>query len=416
MSWGSCCSMLSYCMCWRFLFMLWCPGVHVVQCCLITCVHIFCSSCDVLGFIWTKNVNTCNKTTLNNTNPRTSQHEQKTWTHVIRQHWTTWTPGHHNMNKKRERCPGVHVVQCCLITCDHVFCSCCDVLGFILFNVVLLHVFTLFVHVVMSRGSWTKNVNTCNKTTLKNMNPRKSQHEQKTWIHVIRQHWTTRTPGHHHMNKKRGVHVFCSCCAVLGFVLFNVVLLHVFTFFVHVVMSWGSCCSMLSYYMCSRFLFMLWYPGVHVVQCCLITNIEQHEPQDITTWTKNVNTCNKTTLNNMNPRTSQHEQKTWTHVIRQHWTTSCLITCVHVFCSCCDVLGFMLFNVVLLHVFTFFVHVVMSWGSCCSMLSYYKNVNTCNKTTLNNMNPWTSQHEQKTWTHVIRQHWTTWTPGHHKMK
>ena len=79
-----------------------------------------------------------------------------------------------------------------------------------------------------------------------------------------------------------------------GFVLFNVVLLHVFTFFVHVVMSWGSCCSMLSYY-----------------------------------------------------------------------------TCVHVFCSCCDVLGFVLFNVVLLHVFTFFVHVVMSWVSCCSMLSYY---------------------------------------------
>jgi hypothetical protein len=87
-------------------------------------------------------------------------------------------------------------------------------------------------------------------------------------------------------------HVFCSCCDGLGFVLFNVVLLHVFTFFVHVVMSWGSCCSMLSYYMCSRFLFMLWCPGVHVVQCCLIT------------W-----------------RTSQHEQKTWTHVIRQHWTT-----------------------------------------------------------------------------------------------
>jgi hypothetical protein len=144
------------------------------------------------------------------------------------------------------------------------------------------------------------------------------------------------------------VHVFCSCCDVLRFMLFNVVLLHVFTFFVHVVMSWGSRCSMLSYYMCSRFLFMLWCPGVHVVQCCLIT-------------------------------------------------------CVHVFCSCCDVLGFVLFNVVLLHVFTFFVHVVMSWGSCCSMLSYYM----CSR--------FLFQHEQKTWTHVIRQHWTTWTPGHHNM-
>ena len=28
----------------------------------------------------------------------------------------------------------VHAVQCCLITCDHVFCSCCDVQGFMLFN------------------------------------------------------------------------------------------------------------------------------------------------------------------------------------------------------------------------------------------------------------------------------------------
>ena len=92
----------------------------------------------------------------------------------------------------------VRVVQCCLITCVHVFCSCCDVLGFVLFNVVLLHVFTFFVHVF-------------------------------------------------------GVHVVMSC----GFMLFNVVLLHVFTFFVHVVMSRGSCCSMLSYYMCLRFLFML---------------------------------------------------------------------------------------------------------------------------------------------------------------
>ena len=95
-----------------------------------------------------------------------------------------------------------------------------------------------------------------------------------------------------------------------------VVLLHVFTFFVHVVMSWGSCCSMLSYYMCSRFLFMVCCPGVHVVQCCLII-------------------------------------------------------CVHVVCSCGDVLGIMMFNVVLLHVFSCFVHGVMSWGSCCSMLSYY---------------------------------------------
>jgi hypothetical protein len=140
-------------------------------------------------------------------------------------------------------CPGIHVVQCCLITCVHVFCSCCDVLGFMLLNVVLLHVFTFFVHVVMSWGScstWTKNVNTCNKTTLNNMNLRTSQHEQKTWTHVIRQHWTTWTPGHYNMNKNR--------CDILGFMLFNVVLLHVFTFFVHVVMSWGSCCSMLSYY------------------------------------------------------------------------------------------------------------------------------------------------------------------------
>jgi hypothetical protein len=143
-----------------------------------------------------------------------------------------------------------------------------------------------------------------------------------------------------------------------------------------------------------------------------------------------VNTCNKTTLNNMNPRTSQHEQKTWTHEKRKsrflfmlwcpgvHVVQCCLITCVHVFYSCCDVLGFMLFNVVLLHVFTFFVHVVMSWGSCCSMLSYYmcsRFFNTCNKTTLNNMNPRTSHHEQKTWTHVIRQHWTSWTSGHHNM-
>jgi hypothetical protein len=207
-------------------------------------------------------------------------------------------------------CPGVHVVQCCLITCVHVFNSCCDVLGFMLFKQ----------HEPQDITTWTKNVNTCNKTTLNNMNPRTSQHEPKTWTHVIRQHW-------------------------------------------------GSCCSMLSYYMCSRFLFMVWCPGVHVVQCCLITCVHVFS-----------------TLNNMNPRTSQHEQKTWTHVIRQHWTTwipghynmnknrvvqCCLITCVHVFCSCCDILGFMLFNVVLLHVFTVFVHVVMSWGSCCSMLSYY---------------------------------------------
>jgi hypothetical protein len=118
------------------------------------------------------------------------------------------------------------------------------------------------------------------------------------------------------------VHGFYSCCDVLGFMLFNVVLLHVFTFFVHVVMSCGSCCSMLSYYMCSRFLFLLWCPGVDVFQWCLITCVHGFcSCCDITTWTKNVNTCNETTLNNMNLRTSQHEQKTWTHVIRQHWTT-----------------------------------------------------------------------------------------------
>jgi hypothetical protein len=156
-------------------------------------------------------------------------------------------------------CAGVNVFQCCLITCVHVFCSCCEVLGFMLFNVVLLHVFTFFVHDNIEQHelqditTWTKNVNTCNKTTLNNINPRISQHEQKTWSHVIRQHWTTWTPGHHNI------------------MFFNVVLLHVFTFFVHVVMSRGSCCSMLSYYMCSGFLFMLWCPGVHVVQCWLIT-------------------------------------------------------------------------------------------------------------------------------------------------
>jgi hypothetical protein len=154
------------------------------------------------------NMITSNKTTLNNMNPRTSQHEQKTWTHVIR--LMLW-------------CPGVHVVQCCLITCVHVFYSCCDVLGFMLFNVGLLHVITFFVHV--------KNVNTCNKTTLNNMNPRTSQHEQKTWSHVIRQH-----SGVHVVQccLITCVHVFCSCCDVQGFMLFNVVLLHVFTFFVHV--------------------------------------------------------------------------------------------------------------------------------------------------------------------------------------
>jgi hypothetical protein len=248
-----------------------------------------------------------------------------------------------------------------------------------LFNVVLLHVFTFFVHVVMSWGSC------CSMLSYYMC----SQHEQKTWTHVIRHHWTTWAPGHHNMNKKREQ---CNKTPLnimnprtfLGFMLFNVVLLHVFTFFVHVVMSWGSCCSMLSYYMCSRFLVMLWCPGVHVVQCCLII-------------------------------------------------------CVHVFCSCCDVLWFMMFNVVLLHVFTFFVYVVISWCSCCSMLSYYMYsrllfmlwcprvhvVQCCLITCVHvfcsccdvlgfmlfivvllhvftNMNPRTSQHEQKTWTHVIR--------------
>jgi hypothetical protein len=157
-------------------------------------------------------------------------------------------------------CPGVHVVQCCLITCVHVFCSCRDVQG---------------LHEPQDLTTWTKTVNTCNKTTLNNMNPRTSQHEQKTWTRVIRQHWTTWTPGHHNMNKKRDV-----------------------------VMSWGSCCSMLSYYMCSRFLFMLCCPGVHVVQCCLITCVP---------WTKNVNTCNKTTLNNTNPTNNRG----WTRVLRK---------------------------------------------------------------------------------------------------
>jgi hypothetical protein len=221
MSWGSCCLMLSYYMCSCFLFMLWCPGVHVVQCCLITCVH--------------------------------------------------------------------------------VFCLCCDVLKFMLFNVVLLHVIMFFVYVVMSWGSCCSML---------------SYYMWSRFLFMLLLSY--------YMCSRFLFMLWCP-----GFMLFNVVLLHVIMFFVHVVMSRGSCCSMLSYYMCSRFLFMLWCPGVHVVQCCLIT-------------------------------------------------------CVHVFFSCCDVLGFMLFNVILLHVFTFFVHVVMSWGSC-----------------------W--------WTHVIRQQWTTWTPGHHNM-
>jgi hypothetical protein len=156
------------------------------------------------------------------------------------------------------------------------------------------------------------------------MIPRTSQHEQKTWTHIIRQHWTT--------------------------------LLHVFTFLVHGVLSLGSCCSMLSYYMCSRFLFMWWCPGDHDVQCCLIT-------------------------------------------------------CVLVFCSWCDVLGFMLFNVVLLHVFTFFVHAVMSWGSCCSMVSYYM----CSRFLFMLWCP--VVHVVQcciiTCVHVFCS--CSWTPGHHNM-
>jgi hypothetical protein len=281
-------------------------------------------------------------------------------------------------------------------------------------------------------------VNTCNKTTLNNMNLRTSQHKQKTWSHVIRQHWTTWTswssccsmlsyymwscflfmlwcPEVHVVQccLITCVHVFCLCCDVLKFMLFNVVLLHVFTFFVHVVMSWSSCCSMVSYYMCSRFLFMLWCPEVHVVQWYLITCVHV-----FCSCCDVLGSCCSMLSYYMCSRFLFMLWCPGVHVVQ-----CCLITCVHVFCSCCDVLGFMLFNVVLLHVFTFFIHVVMSWGSCCSMLSYYMwsrflfmlwwpGVRVVQCCLITCVHVFCSCCDVL---HVIRQHWTTWTPGHHNM-